>query len=384
MGSKKGVPRGNYKLKSIKTKKISCENCGKVYKRKPALLQHMLSKHLNYRVNCPVCVKKFISVSICNRHLRKVHEINTKFDLKLTAITSHTSATTKNGLSFEAHKSFPDMANVITFGHNEKYGKHVVAKCDIKIGTTVMVTNAFASIEYLSSIQSECFECGKMKNVDAFKCSHCPDVWFCSKKCSMSKAHRSKCNKIFHQNDSRDVRLVTEIIKEAFETAEDIQAMISFTRGIIFGDKKSENCLTMYSRYGELLKLKGLAEKEHLSVARRVRQIVISLPQFKSIDSTDFQRIVFYLALRHLSTIQLNAFNEEFRCKKGNLNLFSIYDTLSRFNHSCEPNVKHMIYDDNIIRCKIVRPVKNGDQVSRIQTKFFHVPVFKLNIINVN
>lgn len=119
------------------------------------------------------------------------------------------------------------MANAISFEDNEIFGKHIVAKCDIETGKIVMVVDAFASIEYLSSVQEKCFECGKTKNADAFSCSHCIDVWFCSPKCSFSTAHQSKCNKIFNRHDSREVRLVTEMIKITFETTKKSRKIVS-------------------------------------------------------------------------------------------------------------------------------------------------------------
>lgn len=75
MGSKKGVPRGKYKIKLVKSEKVSCESCGKKYKRKPALLHHILSKHLGFCTVCPVCGNSFASVSTCYRHLRDVHDV---------------------------------------------------------------------------------------------------------------------------------------------------------------------------------------------------------------------------------------------------------------------------------------------------------------------
>lgn len=380
MGSKKGVPRGKYKNKLVKSENVSCESCGKKYKRKPALLQHILSKHLGFCTVCPVCGNSFSSVSTCHRHLRDVHNVRSVISelnlkppkkVKITSdkSTRPTRPATKNELSFPGYKSFPNMANAISFEDNEIFGKHIVAKCDIETGKIVMVVDAFASIEYLSSVQEKCFECGKTKNADAFSCSHCIDVWFCSPKCSFSTAHQSKCNKIFNRHDSREVRLVTEMIKITFETTKDVNMLVDFSRGIMFGEKKSENCLPEYSRYGEILNLKCQVKNEHLSMAKRVRKILMALPDFKiigSTNSTDFERIMFYMAYRHLSTIQINAFTEEFNCKKGKLYLFSIYDILSRFNHSCSPNIKHTIYNDNKMRCKVVRPVKKGDQVSKI------------------
>lgn len=372
MGSKKGIARGKYKIK--KNDHVSCDKCGKKMKRKTTLLQHMRSSHLNYVVKCPVCPKSYASVSVCNRHLKDVHNVISK-SLKLRAKPNKTFATSKSlhlksnpknqkTLSFAPHESFPDMAKVIAFKENKIFGKHIVANHDIDVGKIVMVTGAFASINFILSDKSRCFECGKPENGNAFQCLHCIDILFCSERCSLSKMHRSKCNQIFIRSDCKNIRLVTETIKIALEAAEDPQALLEFSRGVLFADKKSENCRPQYSRYGVILKLKGKTKREHIQMARRVCKIIVTLPKFKSLYSEEFKRTVFYLACRHLSTIQLNAFTEEFSCKKGKLYLYSLYDILSRFNHSCKPNIRHIIHSDNIIRCEVIRPIKNGDQVN--------------------
>lgn len=321
MGSIRGNPRGKYKKKLVKSDTVTCERCSKEFKRKIILLRHMLSKHLGYRAHGPVCARSYISASGCYRHLRDVHNVHTKPRLRFSEKSKNTFLTSdtpskKNVLSFVAHKSFPEMAKVISFEEKQKFGKHIVANVDIGKGKIVMKTTAFASIEYVSSIESRCFECGKVKNKNSVQCTHCMDVWFCSAKCSLSTSHHSKCDKIFLQTDCREVRLVTKIITVALEMTEDPQALLDFARRVLFADKKSENCLPQFSRYGVILNLKGRTIDEHLQKARRVVKIIASLKQFKSMHSEDFKRIVFYMASRHLSTIGLNAFTEKFPCKK--------------------------------------------------------------------
>lgn len=366
MGSKKNVSRGKYSLKIIQPKNFKCWKCDKAYKRKAILLHHIHSKHLGYKVHCPMCKRTFISVSACGRHLKSVHNItdSSKFKLKLEKDSTATSTVTTNDLNFNGHKSFPYMANVLSFDKNEQFGKHITAKCDIDVGNVVMTTSAFASIEYLSSVGSSCFECGRAQYDNTIQCPHCINLWFCSAKCCLSRVHHSKCKKIFDQNDCRIVRLVTELIEIALGTAEDIQIFMDFSRGILFANKKSEDCVPQYSRYGEILQLKGYFKEEHQSIARRVVKCITLLPKFSSLNSQEFQRTIFHLAHRHATTIELNAFCEEFSCKKGVSYLFSLYDVLSRFNHSCEPNIKHIIDDDNVLNCKVVRPILKGEQVN--------------------
>lgn len=73
MGSLKGVPRGKYKSHIIThIGNVHCSQCGKTYKRRTSLLQHINSKHHNKKISCVICLKKYSAVSVLKRHLRKV------------------------------------------------------------------------------------------------------------------------------------------------------------------------------------------------------------------------------------------------------------------------------------------------------------------------
>lgn len=99
-------------------------------------------------------------------------------------------------------------------------------------------------------------------------------------------------------------------------------------------------------------------------MAHRVIKCIKSLPEFKSFNSHSMQRLFFNLACRHISTIELNSFSEEFEISKGGTcTRYSMYDVLSRFNHSCIPNLHHFKDDNNIVRGVTIRPIKKGDQI---------------------
>lgn len=116
--------------------------------------------------------------------------------------------------AFQTNQSFPTIVDAIQVKETVTFGKQLVAKKDITVGNIVMVSTAFASVEYLSSIRdSSCFQCGKQfVAAKEIRCPHCINVRFCSRKCSLSRVHRIKCNQMFNQDDCETVRLVLEII----------------------------------------------------------------------------------------------------------------------------------------------------------------------------
>lgn len=366
MGSIKGVSRGSYTRRLHQAEKLECEKCGKSYKRKTILLHHIRTKHLNYHTVCPICSKRCSSVSVGNRHLKKVHNVaNSRIKLKLQPNQSKfPSAGTLRNPSFEADKAFPCMTNKISVKENNKFGKHLVAKSNIEVGQTVMSATAFAAIEYISSVNSSCFHCGKVKNSSFIRCPHCIDVYFCSEQCSFNTFHRAKCNIKFNHDDNEVVRLVIEIITVAYRAIQNVDTFVDFCSGILFFNKKSKNLRAPYSHYAEMLQLNGNVKDEHSAIARRVVKLITMLPSFKSFKTQELQRLLFNLAYQHATTIRINAFSEDFEVSKGGvLTSFYIFDVLSRFNHSCEPNIRHMLDGDYSISCIATNPIKSGDQL---------------------
>lgn len=377
MGSIKGVSRGKYSTRNLNHReKVQCLKCGKSYKRRAILLHHIRTKHMSFRVTCPLCEKRYVSVSVCNRHLQKVHHIfnhsqfninlrkesNSKTGLPKLFRPSTTNVFFSGKLSFEADKAFPCMANVLSMQENAKFGKHIKADRDIDVGQVVIITPGYSSIDCLSSIDSRCFNCGNLQNNNFIQCPHCISLWFCSKKCYANKTHRMKCKKIFMASDCHIVRLVTEMITVAFEMA-NMETVFDFCRGVLFFDKKHENLKPPFSSYGEMLRLKGRTEESHFEIAKRVAKCIFLLPRFKPFATQDFQRMTMIIAYRHAVTIGINVFSGERKVCQGISTRFVMYDVLSRLNHSCSPNVHHVIDENHVTHCVAIRPIKKGDQI---------------------
>lgn len=375
MGPIKGRPRGSYNTQTLKPpENVYCVHCSKSFKRRPILEHHIKVKHLNYRVSCPVCHKQFISKSVWHRHMVNVHsiksykQVNATFSPSVQLMTPSQTDTNKDDLPFvkmlfERDRAFPSIANVITLAKDEISGVHLVAKNDIDAGKVVAVSSAFASVECVSSTDSTCFQCGKANNNKFIKCDHCIDTYFCSKKCSSNKFHSTRCNTIFDSSDSYVVRLVFETIKNAFEKSEDTDTFIEFIKGVLFDGAQHRKCKPPYSTYGEILTLKGSVHAEHFEMAHKVVKYLLSLPNINCSTKVDLKRVLFCMACRHISTVDINLFSEQIFASKGICMRFSIHDVISRLNHSCTPNVHHYHDSENITRLVTVRPIKSGDQI---------------------
>lgn len=359
MGSIKGVPRGKYSKNIVTPKRVFCWKCGRSYTRKPVLEQHIMVKHFNYRIKCPICGSKFTSGSVCNRHLKNLHNINIPLQMNIsyekTAVTS-------------VGKSFPYMPNILTFKNNVKFGVHIVADSDIGVGQLLFTTQPFAVLEFFSSVDKRCFNCGKLKNDSFFTCPYCIDTWFCSIKCTSNKIHTSKCNDLFNREDCYAVRLAFQIIKVAVQKIQNINTFVDYCCGVLFLEKKSRQCLPPFSNYGELLQLKGNTDESNIKKAHRVVECLAKLPGFEFLmdsDSSQFRRVFLHVALSHINTIPVNSFSQEEYSNRGARVqcIVSIFDFPSRVNHSCVPNLEVTLDEKGTMRCVVVQPIKKGEQV---------------------
>lgn len=359
MGSIKGIRRGKYKIRH--QKEHVCSRCSKVYRRRNSLFQHIQSKHLNVRVTCTICTKKYISISVRNRHLRKVHGITQTSNSKVPSSPDIVQLTE---LSYEPDVAFPCMVNILSLKANKAFGFHIAATQDIAAGDVVIATHPFAVIDYLECTGSGCFKCGNVPK-SKIQCENCINVFFCSNSCKSSRTHRTKCDKRFDRNDCRIIRLATQIITVVINVVSDIKTLLEFCRGLLYSKKKSKQCRPPYSTYGEILQLQEHHDSDNASKARRVvKHVMRQLESLDSVDTESLERILFNLAYRHVNSILINAFAEENICSKGGVyTRFFMFDVASRLNHSCDPNVEHYTDDDEMTYFVASRTIKAGEQL---------------------
>lgn len=104
--------------------------------------------------------------------------------------------TTVPQLSFEPHKNFASMANVLEIRENDEFGRHIVAKCDIDAGKTIIVAEIFAS-GTITATELCCRNCNQI-NRNLIPCKMCSNTMFCSTFCAHRQGvHRLEC-KSFH------------------------------------------------------------------------------------------------------------------------------------------------------------------------------------------
>lgn len=280
---------------------------------------------------------------------------------KQNQIIKHTDFEPK--LSFEPHNLFPSMANVLEIKQNERFGRHVIAKCDIEIGQTIVVAKQLATAVYASKPkQAYCLTCQKT-DANFIACAQCTSVMFCSRKCQqINDVHKMECNTIFHQITSPVVKLAMQSILNAIKHFPNADAFIKFVDSALDSSDDVNRLATGPTQsYGLLLRLNTQKEGD-VRLGYQAFEILMTIPiigdWFYSIEKQNFLK---RLILHHLAIIQSNGFCEFIGFDNG-LDMSYIYDTISLFNHSCAPNAFYSA-KDNVGFLVTVRPIKRGDQI---------------------
>lgn len=84
-------------------------------------------------------------------------------------------------LSYPPIPSIPVMADVLDIQQNAEFGRHVVAKCDIPAGKTILIEPSFVEITTTATM-SHCTVCQIVES-NLMPCAYCTTAMFCSAEC---------------------------------------------------------------------------------------------------------------------------------------------------------------------------------------------------------
>jgi SET and MYND domain-containing protein 4 len=143
-------------------------------------------------------------------------------------------------LSYSAHSQIPFMADSIELVENEKFGRHLIAKRDLKVGDIVLLEKPFK--DRLSDLHKyrRCTNCLAENELTLIPCTDCTSAMFCSTQC-MSSAHKK-----FHKYEcpitdalsvlqAGNLLMATRILLTSIDEYNDIENLFTVV------DKMSEN-----------------------------------------------------------------------------------------------------------------------------------------------
>ncbi|XP_055296001.1 N-lysine methyltransferase SMYD2-B-like [Sitodiplosis mosellana] len=227
-------------------------------------------------------------------------------------------------MNFEQNRNYPCMANVLDIESNQNFGRHLIAKCDIPVGQTVLIEEDFVSMRVDDELV--CGTCSKPK-MNFIACANCTEAVFCNSDCmKRNLTHKWECGTIFAQLHYR-MRFHIQAILLAVGTFGTVERLMEFVENVLLEDPD---------------------------------EVPPSLnnAQLKALFDTDEkQRFLMHLVLHHFLVIKTNSI-----ISKNPWSTISVFNVLSMLNHSCVPNIYHP-RKGNQQYCVTIRPVKKGEQL---------------------
>lgn len=269
------------------------------------------------------------------------------------------SSTCDIKLSFTPSKNYSCIANVLDIKSNDTFGRHLVAKCDIPVGKTVLIEEDFVSMR--SDDEIVCATCSKPK-MNFIACPLCTDAVFCNSDCmKQNSTHKWECGTFFAELDYR-MRFHIQAILLAIETFPKVEDLMEFVKNVLLEDPEElpPSLHSAQSKYHFFFKLSRSAPllPQYLPKIRQIYENIMTFPKVKNLfDKEEKQRFLMYLILHHFLVIKTNSI-----ISKSPWSTISVFNVLSMLNHSCAPNVYHPRRGTKQY-CVTVRPIKKGEQL---------------------
>ncbi|KAG4072236.1 hypothetical protein HA402_005958 [Bradysia odoriphaga] len=277
-------------------------------------------------------------------------------------------------LSYDADLHLPCIANVLKIEVNDQYGRLVTAGCNIDIGDTLLIEQAYIRV----STGNECYNCAE-KKCSLIPYVTCTDVMFCSEECSHNDFHSVECNIIFHSDETFGIKSSSFVLRSimaginAFKNIDDMMQFIDDCRST---DSKeiSTSFATPESRYRSFFKLSSFGNLG--DVRDQASSIFHGMVRSKDLaikfDSPKKRRFLIHLICHHTLIVRTNGFGG--LCDPSDSVLKSsvqptenqfernIFLAASYLNHSCLPNVAKLS-KNNFAVVKAIQPISEGQQL---------------------
>lgn len=266
-------------------------------------------------------------------------------------------------LSYSGDANIPCLANVLELRCNDEFGKHFVAKSDIKVGETVILEEMFTFGARIDD-RTFCSTCFKFKR-NFIPCRNCVCA-FCDAHCLESnEIHRIDCGASYHfARRPDDVSIVKSILigVNAFPSVDDFMEFVEgavASRDFTALDGLSNDQL----KYGQFLKLLPVPKILNSDLVVQFTTIYQFLHEIREIQqcfkSKPKARFLMHLLWHHILIIKSNTYSIR-------LTDFAFINTVGNFtallNHSCTPNVC-VTFSGNQQMAITIRPVKKGEQL---------------------
>lgn len=263
-------------------------------------------------------------------------------------------------LSFPPDGGIPGFADVLQIQHNKEFGYHVIAKCDIDVGKTVVVEKCFTSCTIIN--QNGCATCQRVRS-NFIPCEKCTSVQFCDEECKKENLfHVHECGiELKHPKMCKTVVQSVLIAMSTFSTVEHLIEFVELLKAE--GPEMPDLVRDQKDKYRMFLKLhasfiNNVIPNDYLIYAQSSYLYLLQLPAVNEFFGEEsHKRFLMHLVLKH-TIIESNSFAYT---TNGRQQKMMMYAASSLFNHSCAPNLFNSYADDQV--CTTIRPIKKGEQL---------------------
>lgn len=269
-------------------------------------------------------------------------------------------------LSFAPDNKLPCMTNILQIETSQVYGRLVKAKCDIKVGETLLIEQDFIRTVD-SDLNNYCTYCGKAR-MNFIPCKNCADATFCNMECMNNNFHETECDMMMGTNDICDGQSLSFILRSiiiginTFPTINEMMKLVENWQST-HPSEISTSCETPTSKYRTFFNLASFISDERILAFRKITYFIFSSLMGSSkmackFKTTAEKRFLLHLIVHHGLIIRTNSFSfEEEGATIHELALLTSY-----FNHSCLPNIAKLT-KGNLSIIKAILPIKQGDQL---------------------
>lgn len=299
-------------------------------------------------------------------HLMEKMEKWTIECMKLMETEKDQGETNEPKLDFEANDKYTCLANVVDIQSNDEFGRHMIALEDIEVGKTVMVEQCYIGVTKFDHYKS-CNICLK-ENQNLIPCEKCTSALFCIN-CKENHLHGIECEINFGCPAGfkfMDVIRSISLAKNLFANADELIALIENLLTSNASSVEPINLIDPQSKYRAFFQLCPNWPTYELCLTQAYLFYHMLLDQN---DMSAFfhtkahQRFLMHLVQHHISMILRGAYNKRI-VPIGGINITDTYINIiaKNLNHSCTPNVCHVI-KDGYINCIVIRPIKKNEQL---------------------
>lgn len=257
-------------------------------------------------------------------------------------------------LSYEPDKDFPCVANVLELKHNNEFGRHFTAKCDIPVGKIVLEEQSFIGTRKNNDSMS-CATCLQL-GMNFIACPYCTAAVFCTQKCmDQNVTHKWECGTLFNSFE-HEIRFQAQAIFLAIEAFANVDQLMQFVLNILINLKSVPTTLhDAVSKYHFFFRLStSTPATDDIYLVYKIYTDLMCIHKIATLfDTQAKQQFLKHLVAHHFLVILNNAHGSKAYESVGNM--------FSMFNHSCTPNVLQYFAGKQYLI--IIRPVKSGDQL---------------------